>query len=197
MAVKKDSVKTVEDKVVSENIGETVEKVVEKKVKKPITKDTEVVIMNNTQGIFTYNCPRTHDTFGMETYGDTDVMTVEHLNTMRNQHRTILDKYWILPIAVNDSEIEISDVLKHLRIEHLYKDIELDLTFFDDLILRSTVKNFEKAIDGMNASFVERIAERAVMLYKDKRFADSFKMEAIEKAIKNDDLFEDVKNTMK
>jgi hypothetical protein len=162
-----------------------------KNTKRLITKDTEVVVMNNTKGLFSYDCPKTHDRYEMSDYGDTDTMTIEHLNTMKNQHRTILEKYWILPIEVIDENIELKDVLEYLRIDSLYENIELDVTFFDDLILKSNVQKFKKSIGEMSKAFIERIAERAIMLFKDGRFADHFKMRAMEELLGNENLFAD------
>lgn len=163
-----------------------------KDLRKLIDKDTEVVIMNNTAGMFVYECPRTRAYFELQEYGDTDVMTVEQLNIMKNQHRRILENYWIVPIESIEDGIETSDILRYLSLDSLYKDCEISYETLDNILLNTKYSNFTTLVDKLNNKMVERLVERGVELYKRKKFVDLSKMKVLEKTIGREGFFSEL-----
>ena len=115
---KKTDVKETTEKV---EVKETVKKSAPKRV--VVDRDTEVIFMNNTNGNLFYRCPKTHATYDMYEYGDTDYITVEQLMIMNNTSRKMLKELWVLLLDTANEDAEIADVLRYLGLENLYTDI--------------------------------------------------------------------------
>jgi len=164
------------------------------KRKKNISKDTEIVIMNNSNAIFLYKSKITLQEYRMSDYGDIEYITVDELLRIKNSHKVMLENLWIRIIEVMDEEISVEDVITYLRLETVYNDVN-KIKDVDDLILKSNKSNFEKIITNYNKAVVEKVIERAIELFREKKFDDYAKMEIIKTFTKKEDLFEDIKNT--
>lgn len=176
-----------------QNIEEVKAEEVVKKKKKPkknkVSRDTEVVFMNNTNGNLFYKCPKTHAIFDMYEYGDTDYITVEQLLVMNNSSRKILKELWIILTDVVDDDVELDDVLKYLGLDKLYSD-EIAPEDIDDFILKSKDKNFSKTLKKMGKILVKKVVERSVVLYREGKLNSISKVNIIKEFVGNDDLFE-------
>lgn len=153
-------------------------------------KEIEVLIMNNLQGNFYYECPKTHIIIEMQNYGDVEVVTLDVLNAMKNSYKNILDNYWILIADVYSDDYTIEDIVQFLRLKEKYKFINSLLekdkdskSILDKIILNSSVKKFKEIINSLNNSLLIRLSERAVSLYKQKIFKDKFKMDTLAEAL--------------
>lgn len=147
-----------------------------KKEKKKITKDLEVVIMNNTNSKIFYRCPKTSSIIEMQEFGDTETLTIEQLNAMKNSHKAMLEKFWIVLVDVMDEEISLEEVLEYLRIKKLYNGFIFSADALDELIKDSTYEEFQCEIKKMKNSLVLIIAQRMKVLNKEGEFGDSYKM---------------------
>ncbi len=67
-----------------------------------------------------------------------------------------------------------------------------DEYLFDDLLLESGFEEFREEIDKMKKVVIARLVERAIILYKEKEFADNFKMSYLENKLGLEYTFEDV-----
>ena len=67
-----------------------------KDLRKILTKDTEVLVMNNTQGHFYYNCPKTNVGVDLNGFGDTQVVPLELLETMKRRAKKFFQNYLIM-----------------------------------------------------------------------------------------------------
>ena len=177
-----------------------------RELRKMLTRDTEVLIMNNTQGGFYYKCPKTHMEINMLEFGDTEVITIELLEAMKNRARVAFKNYCIMivdvyPEAEFEDVIEISDVLNYLGIADLYNIVTDELEnngdlyseeFFDNLIINKSRDEFEKIAKKMNKKLLIQLAHRAVLLYQTGRFDSRYKMEFIQEKLGLEDLFTDM-----
>ena len=205
--------KTTTKKTMATKEKEVVE--VEKVVKRPknfrelrkmLTRDTEVLIMNNTQGGFYYKCPKTHMEINLLEFGDTEVVTIELLEAMKNRARIAFKNYCIMivdvyPEAEFEDVIEISDVLNYLGIADLYNIVSDELEnngdlysedFFDNLIINKSRDEFEKIAKKMNRKLLTQLAHRSVLLYQTGKFDSRYKMEFIQEKLGMEDLFTDM-----
>jgi len=204
----KRTVKAKEKEIVEVN---EVEEVVKRpksfrELRKMITRDTEVLIMNNTQGGFYYSCPKTHIEINMSEFGDTEVVTIELLESMKNRARILFKNYCIMVVDVYpepefEDVIEISDVLNYLGIADLYNVVSDELEnngdlyseeFFDNLIINKSRDEFEKIAKKMNKKLLIQLSHRAVLLYQTGRFDSRYKMEFIQEKLGMEDLFADI-----
>lgn len=177
-----------------------------RELRKMLTRDTEVLIMNNTQGGFYYKCPKTHMEINMLEFGDTEVVTIELLEAMKNRARVAFKNYCIMivdvyPEAEFEDVIEISDVLNYLGIADLYNIVTDELEnngdlyseeFFDNLIINKSRDEFEKIAKKMNKKLLIQLAHRAVLLYQTGKFDSRYKMEFIQEKLGLEDLFTDM-----
>lgn len=160
--------------------------------RKKIDKDTEVLVMNNTSGIFVYVCPKTRNEYTLSEFGDTVYMTIEELKVMSNQHKGILTKYWIVPIEVLDDNISIDEVIQYINMENYYTDdVFTDDGEFDKFIVKSTSEEFTKAFNEMSDRYKLIVAERTVALYKKRQVNDFGKTRFIEEVLDKPNLFAD------
>lgn len=177
-----------------------------RELRKMLTRDTEVLIMNNTQGGFYYKCPKTHMEINMLEFGDTEVVTIELLEAMKNRARVAFKNYCIMivdvyPEAEFEDVIEVSDVLNYLGIADLYNIVTDELEnngdlyseeFFDNLIINKSRDEFEKIAKKMNKKLLIQLAHRAVLLYQTGKFDSRYKMEFIQEKLGLEDLFTDI-----
>lgn len=177
-----------------------------RELRKMLTRDTEVLIMNNTQGGFYYKCPKTHMEINMLEFGDTEVVTIELLEAMKNRARIAFKNYCIMIVDVYpepefEDVIEIYDVLNYLGIADLYNTVTDELEnngdlyseeFFDNLIINKSRDEFEKIAKKMNRKLLIQLAHRSVLLYQSGKFDSRYKMEFIQKKLGMEDLFTDM-----
>ena len=177
-----------------------------RELRKMLSRDTEVLIMNNTQGGFYYRCPKTNMEINMLEFGDTEVVTIELLEAMKNRSRIAFKNYCIMIVDVYpepeyEDVIEINDVLNYLGISDLYNIVndELENTgdlyseeFFDNLIINKSKDEFEKIAKKMNRKLLIQLAHRSVLLYQTGRFDSRYKMEFIQEKLGMEELFSDM-----
>lgn len=177
-----------------------------KELRKLLTKDTEVLIMNNTQGHFYYSCPKTNVSVNLENFGDMQIVSLELLETMKRRAKLFFEDYMIMIIDVYpecEEELTVIDVLRYLDIYGLYREFEnifdeeendsiYGEDFFDNLIINKSKDEFEKIAKRMNHKLLIQFANRCVELYKTGKFDSRYKMDTISILLKNEDLFSDI-----
>lgn len=177
-----------------------------KELRKLLHRDTEVLIMNNTQGNFFYRCPKTNTEIDMSEFGDTEVVTLELLEAMKNKGKKLLKNFFVIivdvyPEAELEEEINISDVLLYLGLDDLYKPISEELEyeeeiyseeFFDNLIINKDRDDFNKLVDKFNKQLLVQLAKRSVHLYEIGEFDSRYKMDKLQEKLGIKDLFSDL-----
>lgn len=174
-----------------------------RELRRLLNRDTEVLVMNNTQGTFYYYCPKTHISIRLENFGDTEIVTMEVLEGMKNRGKSIFQNYYLIILDVYpeidvDEEIDVSDVLVYLGIKDLYEPINNELEkygetysdeFFDSLILDKGIDEFKKIAEKMNLGLARQLATRGHILFREGRFDSTSKMSIIQDKVGVEDLF--------
>ena len=160
-----------------------------------ILKDAEAVVINNFGVKIKYE-----DNNGFElellSYGDSEIVEVEELRKMHVRKKSYFNNYWILitEVICDDESVTLEDVYEYIGISKLYKEFaNPDNEFFTDLLLDTSLDEFEKILDNMNEELVYQLFLRATELYQRKELNDFFKIRAIENKVDRPDVFQDIK----
>ena len=160
-----------------------------------ILKDAEAVVINNFGVKVKYE-----DNNGFElellSYGDSEIVEVEELRKMHVRKKSYFNNYWILitEVICDDESVTLEDVYEYIGISKLYKEFaNPDNEFFTDLLLDTSLDEFEKILDNMNKELVYQLFLRATELYQRKELNDFFKIRAIENKVGRPDVFQDIK----
>ena len=192
---------------VNEEVKEEVKKTTTKRGRKPqpkkkskaelrkILKDAEAVVINNFGVKIKYE-----DNNGFElellSYGDSEIVEVEELRKMHVRKKSYFNNYWILitEVICDDESVTLEDVYEYIGISKLYKEFaNPDNEFFTDLLLDTSLDEFEKVLDNMNKELVLQLFLRATELYQAKELNDFFKIRAIENKVGRPEVFQDIK----
>jgi hypothetical protein len=132
--------------------------------RKLIDRNIEILVMNTTNGGIFYRCPKTKNEYRLSSYGDTEYITIEELITMRNAHRKLLTKYYLMPIEIMDENISLDEALIYLGLDKLY-----------DKEIYSSIINYDVDLDNIiySEDFLQRF----------KRFTNDFQLIIIERAV--------------
>ena len=160
-----------------------------------ILKDAEAVVINNFGVKVKYE-----DNNGFElellSYGDSEIVEVEELRKMHVRKKSYFNNYWILitEVICDDESITLEDVYEYIDISKLYKEFaNPDNEFFTDLLLDTSLDEFEKVLNTMNKELVFQLFLRATELYQEKELNDFLKIRAIENKVGRPDVFQDIK----
>ena len=160
-----------------------------------ILKDAEAVVINNFGVKVKYE-----DNNGFElellSYGDSEIVEVEELRKMHVRKKSYFNNYWILitEVICDDESVTLEDVYEYIGISKLYKEFaNPDNEFFTDLLLDTSLNEFEKVLNNMNKELVFQLFLRATELYQEKELNDFFKIRAIENKVGRPDVFQDIK----
>ena len=160
-----------------------------------ILKDAEAVVINNFGVKVKYE-----DNNGFElellSYGDSEIVEVEELRKMHVRKKSYFNNYWILitEVICDDESVTLEDVYEYIGISKLYKEFaNPDNEFFTDLLLDTSLDEFEKVLNTMNKELVFQLFLRATELYQETQLNDFFKIRAIENKVGRPDVFQDIK----
>ena len=160
-----------------------------------ILKDAEAVVINNFGVKIKYE-----DNNGFElellSYGDSEIVEVEELRKMHVRKKSYFNNYWILitEVICDDESVTLEDVYEYIGISKLYKEFaNPDNEFFTDLLLDTSLDEFEKVLNTMNKELVLQLFLRATELYQEKELNDFFKIRAIENKVGRPEVFQDIK----
>lgn len=188
--------KTKKTEVINENIAQDEEKPVKetkrassRRRRVQIPKEVECVVMSLCNGEVVYRDKRTSRLFEFPELGDSEIMTIEELSTMKNLARKFFRNTYITIVDVLDDEYTLEDVYEYLQI-NTNTEI-LCAEDMDDIILDMDVDDFRTILQNRKEGGLrQRIVERAMKLYEDGEFNDYTKMKIIKDVTKLDYLFE-------
>lgn len=160
-----------------------------------ILKDAEAVVINNFGVKVKYE-----DNNGFElellSYGDSEIVEIEELRKMHVRKKSYFNNYWILitEVICDDESVTLEDVYEYIGISKLYKEFaNPDNEFFTELLLDTSLDEFEKVLNIMNKELIFQLFLRATELYQEKELNDFFKIRAIENKVGRPDVFQDIK----
>lgn len=190
--VKKATVKKVKEEVKNEEV--VVAEVVRTKadIRKDLRKrarDIEVEVLNMTNGEFFYKCRKTKEELNLMERGNSDIVTLDFLLNMKNQHRALLERLDLVIIDVYD-DFELSDILEYLGLSKIYEDEKYDVDYIEDAINDMDSEEFSNLVQNASIGLVVKIAERGIQLAKEGGFDSYFKRSCVAKRLGKDDIFD-------
>lgn len=190
--VKKTTVKKVKEEVKNEEV--VVAEVVRTKadIRKDLRKrarDIEVEVLNMTNGEFFYKCRKTKEELNLMERGNSDIVTLDFLLNMKNQHRALLERLDLVIIDVYD-DFDLSDILEYLGLSKIYEDEKYDVDYIEDAINDMDSEEFSNLVQNANIGLVVKIAERGIQLAKEGGFDSFFKRSCVAKRLGKEDIFD-------
>ena len=190
--VKKTTAKKVKEEVRNKEV--VVAEVVRTKadIRKDIRKrarDIEVEVLNMTNGEFFYKCRKTKEELNLMERGNSDIVTLDFLLNMKNQHRALLERLDLVIIDVYD-DFELSDILEYLGLSKIYEDEKYDVDYIEDAINDMDSEEFSNLVQNASIGLVVKIAERGIQLAKEGGFDSFFKRSCVAKRLGKEDIFD-------
>lgn len=154
-------------------------------------KSLEVEIMNLSTGEVFYECPKTRYKFNLNKVGAKESVELDILTTLVNRSRGFFENHLITIVDFEDDEFTVEDLLEYLGLKDIYNGIEnTDIDYINE-ILEKDVYDFEKFIDTLASPvLIERIAERAILLYSKGKFDSHTKRRILSKKLGLEDIFD-------
>ena len=162
-----------------------------REVLKKVSKSTEVVVMNNTNGML-YFPTKTKD-LDIRTGGDTDIVTVEELQEIKNKSKSMFAKFYLVPVDVIDEEITLEEVVVYLGLDTIYNKDNLNMEEYMDNVINSTPEQFLRYMETLSQNVIESIAEKIADMYMNDEFDSSRKQQMLCDRLNNQYFFEDLK----
>lgn len=161
-----------------------------------LLKDAEVDIIANDNAQLIYHCGRTKEELYLSGFGDAETVSMGLLQSMKSSSRSFFTKHWIIIEDVYvpncDEDITVEDVYTFLGLGSIYESIkDVDCSYFENILNNDSFEDFERRIGKMDKKLLTQLINRAVDLYRGKKFSDSFKIDLMEKKIDKIDLFRD------
>ncbi|MFA7157175.1 MAG: hypothetical protein WC123_05740 [Bacilli bacterium] len=173
-------------------------KLEDKKPVKPkykyIPDNTKIRLKSNIGGLFTFNEDRgkVRSFFQIDNFGQGTTISFEELNLFLSSKPTFIKKGMIAIVdAYSDSDIEVEDVIKDLRLEDLYfneskiNPMKIE-DLFDDNI--TSEKEFELKLNN-TMEMAETVMEAGYILYRRGLFTNNTKMNTIRQIFRKPNLF--------
>jgi len=152
-----------------------------------VPKDTEIIIMKNVLGGWTYEDSVTKKIFRMAHGSVTTIMTMGELLGMHSRHPKMLNEFMIVPIDTFDDNYTAEDVIENLNLTKLYaSDIRPDE--IEECILNMPVYEFNEVINKISKSMKARIIEKAIDLFRKGEFTDATKKNIIIQMADNNEM---------
>ena len=165
-------------------------------------KDADISIKNNSMFEVILKSDRNGGSFTILKPTEIEDITFEDLQSIVKRHKSMFEDFTVLidDVYCPDNEDlgieEVEQVLGLGRIKKGINEIPDDL-YFDDLLLDCPFEEFIEEVDQLKKTVINRLIERAILLYKEKEFSDSFKMSYLEKKLGLQYVFEDIDRSMK
>ena len=152
-------------------------------------RDIEVEVLNMTNGEFFYKCRKTKEELNLMERGNSDIVTLDFLLNMKNQHRALLERLDLVIIDVYD-DFELSDILEYLGLSKIYEDEKYDVDYIEDAINDMDSEEFSNLVQNASIGLVVKIAERGIQLAKEGGFDSFFKRSCVAKRLGKEDIFD-------
>ena len=162
-----------------------------REVLKKVSKSTEVVVMNNTNGML-YFPTKTKD-LDIRTGGDTDIVTVEELQEIKNKSKSMFAKFYLVPVDVIDEGVALEEVIVYLGLDTIYNKDNLNMEEYMDNVINSTPEQFLRYMETLSQNVIESIAEKIADMYMNDEFDSSRKQQMLCDRLNNQYFFEDLK----
>ena len=199
--VKKTTKKTTTKPKVKKVVEPVVEKIEEVTVRKTYRelrnelrskKDhIEVEIVNLNSGETFYRDRDGREVFRLTKPSDKEYILLSDVYDIANRHSGYFTNHLIAITDVISSEYDLEDILVYLNLEELYNDIErYDTDYVGYILTKLDMDKFERVVESSDIKLVNSLANRAVKLYREKKFDSRLKEDILARRLNRPSLFE-------
>ena len=199
--VKKTTKKTTTKPKVKKVVEPVVEKIEEVTVRKTYRelrnelrskKDhIEVEIVNLNSGETFYRDRDGREVFRLTKPSDKEYILLSDVYDIVNRHSGYFTNHLIAITDVISSEYDLEDILVYLNLEELYNDIErYDTDYVGYILTKLDMDKFERVVESSDIKLVNSLANRAVKLYREKKFDSRLKEDILARRLNRPSLFE-------
>lgn len=165
-------------------------------------KDADITIKNNSIFEVVLKSERNGGFLTILKPTEVEDITFEDLQSIVKKQKSMFEDFTVLIDDVycpNNEDLGVEEVEQVLGLGRIKKGINEtpDDLYFDDLLLDCPFEEFIEEVDQLKKTVINRLIERAILLYKEKEFSDSFKMSYLEKKLGLQYVFEDIDRSMK
>lgn len=145
-----------------------------KQEKREITGDTTVTVYNNTHGGLIYEAKKGNGFLSFEEFMDSDELTVDELQQMRNGHRRVLEEGWIF---VDDEEV--LDYLRLTKVKESVKSPEV----LTELLTGNSPTRIKEVVPTLSKSSQTTLHKELRKLFEDGTVSNIHIINAVEEAL--------------
>ncbi len=168
--------------------------------KRNILKNADVSIRNNSISKIVLKSRLSGGSlYLLENNGDIEDIPFNELNDIFKRCRRMFENFEILIEDVycpDNSDITIEDVKMVLGLKEKVEETP-DEYYLDEVLLDFSFDEFEDEIKSLPLTVIDRLMDRAIILYKRGEFSNFNKMSLLEKKLGLEYVFEDVDRSMK
>ena len=151
----------------------------------------EVEIVNLNAGETFYRDNSGREIFRLTKPSDKEYVLLADVYDMANRHKGYFSNHLIAITDVVSSEYDLEDILTYLNLEDLYDNIEkYDTDYVGYILNKLDINKFERVVETADIKLINSLANRAVKLYKEKKFDSRLKEDILAKRLNRNSLFE-------
>ena len=151
----------------------------------------EVEIVNLNSGETFYRDKDGREVFRLTKPSDKEYILLSDVYDIANRHNGYFSNHLIAITDVISSEYDLEDILTYLNLEELYNDIErYDTDYVGYILTKLDMDKFERVVESSDIKLVNSLANRAVKLYREKKFDSRLKEDILARRLNRTSLFE-------
>ena len=151
----------------------------------------EVEIVNLNSGETFYRDRDGREVFRLSKPSDKEYILLSDVYDIANRHSGYFTNHLIAITDVISSEYDLEDILVYLNLEELYNDIErYDTDYVGYILTKLDMDKFERVVESSDIKLVNSLANRAVKLYREKKFDSRLKEDILARRLNRTSLFE-------
>ena len=136
----------------------------------------------------------------LENNGDIEDIPFNELNDIFKKCRKMFENFEVLIEDVycpGNDDITVEDVKMVLGLKEKGVEETPDEYYLDEVLLDYSFEEYEEEIKSLPLTVIDRLMDRAIILYKQGEFSNFNKMSLLEKKLGLEYVFEDVDRSMK
>jgi hypothetical protein len=169
--------------------------------KRNILKNADISIKNNTTSrIILKSQIGGGSIYILANNGDIEDVPFNELHDIFKRHRKLFEEFKIIIEDVycpDNDEMTIEDVKMVLGLKERGVEEVPDEYYLDEVLLDFTLDEYEEEVNSLPKSVINRLLDRAIILYKQGEFSNFNKMSLLEKKLGIEYVFEDIDRSMR
>jgi hypothetical protein len=169
--------------------------------KRNILKNADISIKNNTTSrIILKSQIGGGSIYILANNGDIEDVPFNELHDIFKRHRKLFEEFKIIIEDVycpDNDEMTIEDVKMVLGLKERGVEEVPDEYYLDEVLLDFSLDEYEEEVNSLPKSVINRLLDRAIILYKQGEFSNFNKMSLLEKKLGIEYVFEDIDRSMR